>query len=329
MIKTAKPRPVAFVLYDGVTLFDVAGPADVLASANALCGHPVYDLHFISARGKRSVKTAAGLHLMADDGSACPKDLDLLIIPGAAEEAAVIRARDNKPFIDWLAQKAERSARVASVCSGAFLVGALGLANKRRVTTHWVALDRLASDCPKARVERDALYVNDGNLWSSAGVSAGVDMMLAIVGRDLGPDVALKIARYMVLFLVRSGGQSQFSGPIDFQTKGADAGFSALIGWMESKLHLPLTVDDLAERAGLSVRTFHRRCRAVFAMTPSELLGELRLERARVLLSAREQSVKGVSGECGFASAAAFSKAFTHRFGTTPSNYRESFGASG
>lgn len=324
MFNSAKPQTVLFVLYDGVTLFDFAGPAEVLSHANNCTPQPVYDLHYVAANRNRRLRTTTGLEVHATDIAEAPAKPDLLILPGAYEDA-LMRALDNERLIAWLRKATKKSRRVASVCSGAFFLGRLGLADGRRVTTHWDGLERFAETYPKAKLEQDTLYVNDGDLWSSAGVSSGVDMALAMVARDLGAQTALEVARYMVLFLVRSGGQSQFSRPIDFQLQASQSGLLTLIGLMEEKLDEDLSVDRLAGMAGLSVRTLHRRCRDAFGLTPAKILSELRLERARTLLADRTLPIKSIAARCGFADAATLSKAFTQRFGVAPSSYREGF----
>lgn len=318
---SAKSQNVVFVLYDQVTLFDVSGPAEVFIGANQALTKDAYSLSFTSAGQGARIRTSSGLDLFATEECEVPNSPDLLVIPGALE-MPLLRALETSALLDHLDMLAARSKRIATICSGAFFAGALGLADKRRVTTHMSGVDEFAKRFPKALLQRDALYVEDGNLWSSAGVASGVDMALSIVSRDHGAQVALEVAKEMVLFLFRDGRQSQQSAPMDFQVRAAQSDLIALIASIEDRLHEELTVERLADMVGLSVRTLHRRCRSAFDMSPAKLLSELRLERARSLLVHDTVSIKGISARCGFADAATFSKAFTHRFGKSPTVYR-------
>jgi len=321
MSKAAKPRSVVFVLYDGVQLLDVAGAAEVFALAGQLTGQPAYELSFVSARGP--VTSSAGLPLGGAPLGAAPKTIHTLVIPGATEAPLRAALRD-RALMGWIARATRRSTRVVSVCSGAFMLGALGLLDGRRATTHWQALDRLASAFPDTTVEREALFVEDGHVWTSAGVTTGIDLAMAIVGRDLGADVPLAIARMLVLHLVRPGGQSQFSTPLSLQARpGPDLG--RLIPWLETRLDDDVSVAAMADAMGMSERTFHRRCREVFGLAPGKLLAELRLDRARTLLGDDAIPVSTVAARAGFSDATAFSKAFAKRYGASPSSYRRAF----
>jgi transcriptional regulator GlxA family with amidase domain len=227
----------------------------------------------------------------------------------------------------WLARAARRSTRIASVCSGAFLLCAIGLLDGRRATTHWSAVDLLAKAFPRAHVDREALFVEDGKVWTSAGVTTGIDLALALVSRDLGPDVALNVARELVLHFVRPGGQSQFSVPLSFQER-AGAGLARLIPWLESRLEKNTTVESMASAMCMSERSFYRRCVGAFAMGPGKLLAELRFDRARSLLANPRLPIRNVAVLSGFSDPTAFSKAFARRYGIAPSSYRRAFAQS-
>lgn len=211
------------------------------------------------------------------------------------------------------------------MCSGAFILGRLGLLDGHQVTTHWRGTDALRQLYPSASVDNDSLYGQDRQLWTSAGVLSGIDMMLAMVGQDLGSAIALRIARSLVVFLIRDGGQSQFSGPIDLQSKASRSDIVSLVGWLESRLEKTVTVEQMAERLSTSVRTLHRRCLDSLNLTPAQMLSELRLERAHNLLHQLNIPLKSIAAQCGFANAAALSKAFSHRYSIAPKRYRERF----
>ena len=305
-------------------LLDVSGPAEVFSEANQEMGHQVYDIKYVSHASNGLVISSAGLGLATEPLPKKLRHIHTLMVPGATL-SALERAWNDRGFMAWVELAAKKADRIASICSGAMLLGKLGLLDGRRVTTHWLALERLQQDNPKSNVERDTLYTQDGNLWTSAGVLSGVDMALAIVTQDFNASVALKIARNIIMYLVRDGGQSQFSGPIDFQTKANQSELLTLVAWLEDGLKNTITVELMAKHMATSVRTLHRRCLKVFNLTPAQILSELRLERSRNLLHKPTLAVKAIANECGFSNSSSYSKAFSHRFGVTPTRYREAF----
>jgi transcriptional regulator GlxA family with amidase domain len=321
MIQTAKPRLVVVLLYDDVQLLDFAGPADVFAQANLRAGGRAYELLFVAVGGE--VRGTGGLSMVALPVTEIDRPIHTLLIPGGPMKP-VAKALHDAQLLAWISHAARGASRVISICSGAFLLGAVGLLDGRRATTHWMGLDEFAKRFPKVLVERDALFVQDGPIWSSAGVASGIDLALGIVAADLTPAIALQVARDLVLHLVRPGGQSQFTGPLSLQTK-AGPDLTRLVPWLEQHLHRSITVADMADAMGMSERSFHRRCLRDFAMAPARLLAELRLERARTLLGDQTIAVKNVAALTGFADPAAFSTAFLRRFGATPSSYRHAF----
>lgn len=325
MSDTAKPRKVYFALYEGVQILDVTGPAEVLAQANIEAGRAEYDVRFIySGAQPGQLKTSAGLSLFVEPAPKRLKNIHSLVVPGA-DLNSLENALANKPFMAWLGKASALAKRNISVCSGAFIFGALGLLHERKVTTHWMASEQLQRDYPSALVAQDALYLQENNLWTSAGVLSGVDMMLAIVSKDLGKEIALKIARNLVVFLFREGGQSQFSAPIDLQHKSDRVDLQGLVSWLEARLHQVVTVEQMAAYLSMSLRSLYRRCQAAFSLSPAQLLSELRLERSRNLLQQAKLSVKRIAFDCGYANSAAYSKAFSRRFGISPSLYRQRF----
>lgn len=317
----AKPKLVAIVLYDNVQLLDVAGPADVFVQANRRSEGDPYEVRFISP--KKAVQCIGGLSLAARPCTSLRRPVHTLIVPGGPVKP-LMEALVDKQLLNWIARAANSATRVVSICSGAFLLGALGLLDGRRATTHWSALDLLATRFPRTRVEREALFVEDGRIWTSAGVASGIDVALALVARDLGSEVALQVARDLVLHLVRPGGQSQFTGPLSLQTR-AGPDLARLVPWLDQHLEREVSVAEMAQAMGMSERSFHRRCLAAFSLAPGKLLSELRLERARALLCSEGTSVQAVAARCGFNDTPAFSTAFLRRFGASPTAFRRAF----
>ncbi len=324
MSQTANPNIVYFTLYEGVQLLDVSGPAEVLTEANRESGRLLYDIRYVSSATEGAVTSSAGLGLKTEPLPRKLENIRMVVVPGG-RNAAIEFAMGDGRFMKWLARATQKAERVASVCSGAFFLGELGLLDGRRVTTHWSALSLLKERYPNANVASDILYVQDGNLWTSAGVLSGVDMALAMVTHDVSARVALKIARNLVVYLFRDGGQSQFSAPIDLQTKANRSELLSLVAWLEDRLSVHTTVEHMADYMATSVRTLHRHCQHVFDLTPAQLLSELRLERSRELLQSPTSTIKAVAKACGFSNASSYSKAFSRRFGVTPIRYRDGF----
>jgi transcriptional regulator GlxA family with amidase domain len=315
---------VALLVYPGFELLDATGPASVLAGANRAqrgAGRKaLYSVELISPAGG-GVTSNTGVTVQSRALSRLsPSKVDTLLIAGADEGS--VRAMLGDPALRrWVQRCAASATRFGSVCSGAFVLAALGLLHGRRAATHWEACAQLAELYPAVNVDRDALYVVDGKLWTSAGVSTGIDMTLAMVSQDLGGIVASQVARRLVLYARRPGHQSQFSTLLRAQTK-AENPFEELIGWMEAHLDSPLDVATLASRSGLSERTFHRRFVAVTGETPARFVESLRLDAARVLLS-QKLSIKMIAAHVGLSPTPRFTEAFERRFGMTASLFRE------
>jgi len=324
MSQTAKSKKVCFLLYEGVQLLDVSGPAEVLSQANRGSKQLIYDIQYVGHAPDGKVMSSAGLPLSVDPLPPSSEAIHTIIVPGADADA-LGEIRKNALVMQWLDEAVTRAEVTSSICSGAFLLGQLGHLNKRRATTHWMATRMLQNEFPKAQVEQDTLYIHDGNLWTSAGVLSGVDMMLAMVRSDLGAAAALEIARMLVVFLIRDGGQSQFSGSIDLQAKAGEGEIVNLIGWLETQLDKSISLEKMADFLNVSVRTLHRRCLQALDMSPAQILSELRLERSRTLLHELNIPLKTIAYECGFSTPEAYSKAFRHRFNIAPKRYRDRF----
>lgn len=321
MSKSAKVRNVVFLLFDGVQLLDVAGAAEVFAMAGDFSAEGGYGVTYVGAAP--ALGSSAGLTLAAAPFEAAPRDIHTLVVPGAPFPP-LERVLEDQATMAWLGDAAARATRIASVCSGAFMLGAIGLLEGRRVTTHWMAVDQLARRYPQAQVDGEALFVEDGKVWTAAGVTSGIDLALALVARDLGSDVALAVARALVLHLVRPGGQSQFSAPLSLQARGGPD-LARLIPWLEDRLEEDVPVRAMALAMGMSERSFHRRCVAAFGLAPGKLAQRMRFDRARALLEDPRNPVQTVAARSGFADATGFSKAFAKHYGASPSSYRRAF----
>lgn len=318
-------KQVVIVLYDDVQLMDVAGPAEVLSVANALSETPLYELHYFSIYEQQSVKTSAGTNLSCRPISEFSLEkIDLLIIPGGHNFVVLQRLADEH-FMQQIARLCALADIKASICMGSFFLGELGLLDGHKVTTHWDGVHILKQRYPAAQVQDNILYVNEGSIWTSAGIMSGVDMLLAFVVKDAGKSLALAVARILVVYLFREGGQAQFSAPINYQTRAPDAGLMSLISWLEHNLHKQLSVDQMAEAMHISIRNLHRKCQQAFDMTPAQLLIELRLERSRNLLEHSDAPVKSIAVECGFRQSGSYSRAFRQRYAISPSEYRSRF----
>lgn len=307
---------VVIVVYDGVQSLDVSGPAEVLAAA----GEPV---RVVSSSGQ-PVRSQSGLVLVPDGDLASARGpIGTLLVAGGE---GVLQALGDRRLVAWLRRAARRSRRVASVCSGSFLLAEAGLLDGRRATTHWVACDTLAAMYPDVTVEPDPIFVRDGDVWTSAGVTAGMDLALAMVEEDHGSDVALEIARRFVLFLRRPGNQSQFSAALSVRPPDPD-GLRDLLAWVATHLGGDLTVEALARRAHMSVRHFSRIFRSETGMTPARYVERVRLEAARRRLEETDLPVEAVAAECGFGTAETMRRAFLRALHVPPTEYRRRFRA--
>jgi transcriptional regulator GlxA family with amidase domain len=318
-----KPRRVEFLAFPEVQLLDVTGPFQVLASANVLAreaGQPLpYELRVVAAV-PGPIVSSAGLTLLADPLPAPEQPIDTLIVAGGAGVEAASR---DGALLDWIVRHASTARRVSSVCSGAFILAAAGLLNGRRATTHWSRCADLAAAYPLVRVERDPIYINDGKLWTSAGVTAGIDMALALMEADLGRSIATVVARHLVVFAKRPGGQAQFSAGLALT--GSDATFDRLHTWMRQNLRGNLAVPALAEQAGMSERSFLRHYRQVIGVTPARAVERVRVEAARQALGATSLPIKRIARDCGFGSEETMRRSFMRVLAVPPHAYRERF----
>jgi transcriptional regulator GlxA family with amidase domain len=320
---TPNPRRIDFLAFPDVQLLDVTGPFQVFASANRVAeeaGQPVpYQLQVVSAV-PGAIVSSSGLALVAQALPPADLPLDTLVIAGGV---GVQRACADVGLVDWVGARAGVSRRVASVCTGAFLLAATGLLDGRRATTHWSRCGELAAAFPAVRVEDDPIYVNDGAIWTSAGVTAGIDMALALLEADLGRAVALSVARSLVVFSKRPGGQAQFSAGLALA--GSDGTFDGLHDWMKRNLRGNLAVPALAEQAGMSERSFVRHYRQVTGTTPARAVERVRVEAARQALGGTGLPVKRIARDCGFGSEETMRRSFVRILAVPPHAYRERF----
>jgi len=316
-------RVIDVLAYPAVQLLDVSGPVQVFASANDHVvnagGTPPYLVNVV-AQGGGGATASAGVRLAAGPLTKTGAALDTLLIAGGEGAEA---AAENPLLIAWLQRRAARARRVASVCTGAFLLAAAGLLDGRRAATHWKYTARLAQRFPAVRVEPDPIFLCDGGVWTSAGVTAGIDLALALVEEDLGRSVALAVARYLVVFLKRPGGQAQFSAALALQS--ADDKFGALHDWINSHLGRELSLSLLADQAGMSERSFSRHYAQAIGQTPARAVERLRVEAARRLLSESRTPVKRVAQRCGFGSEETMRRSFQRLLAVTPQDYRARF----
>ena len=314
-------RRVEILGFPACQLLDVSGPLQVFASANdqlRQIGQPAPYAPVVVAATSRLV-TSSGLALEAETLPAAPMPLDTLVVAGGW---GVYDACKDPSLVRWIGRRAEQARRVASVCSGAFLLATTGLLDGRRAVTHWGRCADFAARFPRVRLDPDPIFIRDGRFWTSAGVTAGIDLALAMVEADLGRDIALSVARQLVVFLKRPGGQSQFSAALTLQDNGSR--FDDLHSWIMENLHRQLALPDLAVAAGMSERTFSRRYREQTGRTPARAVEDLRLESARRLLEQKQPMARIVS-RCGFGTEETLRRTFLRRLGVTPQAYRERF----
>jgi len=318
-------RVIELLAYPSVQLLDVSGPLQVFASANDradAAGVPrPYEIRVV-AQGGQGVTTSSGLGLASAALSAVDDEVDTLIIAGGP---GVKAASIDASLVAWVQARAGRARRVASVCTGAFLLAASGVLDGRRATTHWSYCEEFAQRFPRIQVEPDPIFVNDGHVWTSAGVTAGIDLALALVEEDLGRSMALSLARHLVVFLKRPGGQAQFSTALSLQT--SEDRFGPLHDWINSHLADDLSLPLLADQVGMSERSFSRHYAEATGMTPSRAVERLRVEAARRLLSESRLPVKRICQRCGFGSEETMRRSFLRVMSVTPQDYRARFSA--
>lgn len=312
-----KQRSVLVVLFEGVQSLDVTGPMEVFAGASRFPG-VTYELRTASLDGA-PVRCTSGLTLVPDGALADAPTPHTLLVPGGQG------TRDPDPaLVDWLRDRAPHAERLVTVCTGALLLAETGLLDGHRVTTHWAVCEHLARTYPAVRVDPDPIFVRDGKLATSAGVTAGIDLALALVEEDHGREVALTVARHLVVFLRRPGNQAQFSAQLTAQTARREP-LRDVQHWITEHPGDDLSVETLAARAGLSPRHFARAFQAETGMTPGRYVDRVRLEEARRLLEDTTDGVARISHSSGYGTPEAMRRAFVKALGTAPAEYRRRF----
>ncbi|MEV5321646.1 DJ-1/PfpI family protein [Streptomyces sp. NPDC052687] len=323
-------RLVVILLFDGVDLLDVTGPPEVFSLVRReLNGvSPVYRV-VLAAETPEPVTTAAGVRVLPDATfeEVARESIDTLMVPGAVEtdDRGRVRAVTDPVVTGWVKTLAERTRRVTSVCVGAHVLAAAGLLDGRRATTHWSTARQLAAEHPAVRVDADPIFIRDGEVWTGAGISACLDLSLALVADDFGEALALRVARQLVMYLKRPGGQSQFSVPLE--PLSATRRVEELRHHILRHIAQPLTVADLAAHAHLSERQLTRVFTSELGMTPSAYIESVRVELARRQLESTDATLERIVSVCGFGTTDTLVRAFRRRLDTTPTEYRRRFRA--
>lgn len=316
-------RRVVLVVFPDLQLLDLAGPLEVFAMADRFSDSELSEyVAEVVSPDAGAIRASSGLEIGANRAiGACRGPIDTLVVVGGR---GVAQAIVDDRLVAWIRSAAQRSRRVTSVCSGAFLLARAGLLDGRRATTHWATSARLARMFPEVTVDPDPIFIRDGNVWTSAGVTAGMDLALALVEDDLGPERAREIARYLVLFVQRSGGQSQFSAQLAAQRPERDT-LVQLASWIADHLGDDLSVPVLAARTSMSVRNFSRRFAQEFGSTPAAYVEAVRVEAGRRLLESTRRGLTDIARDCGFGTVETMHRSFQRTIRVTPGQYRQHF----
>jgi transcriptional regulator GlxA family with amidase domain len=315
-------RAIEILGFANAQLLDIAGPLQVFATANDLAasaGEPNPPYRTSVLAGEPMVTTSSGLQIVSIPFGDENKPLDTLIIAGGW---GVNAACEDADMIAWIRRASGRARRTASVCSGAFLLATAGLLDGRRAVTHWQRCGEFSARFPQVRLDPDPIFIRDGDIWTSAGITAGIDLALALVEDDLGRDAALAVARQLVVFLKRPGGQAQFSAALALQ--GQDSRFDRLHAWILDNLRADLSLPVLAAQAHMSPRSFSRHYQHATGRTPARAVEQFRVEAARRMLE-QGVSVTGASLRCGFGSQETMRRSFLRMLDISPQAYRERF----
>jgi transcriptional regulator GlxA family with amidase domain len=319
--KPAEPRFVVMLVYPGVVAMDIFGPLEAFATANMIVGRPLYRLA-IAGMSLAPVETSLGIRITPSVAVADIKEpIDTLLVSGGYGQA---EASCDQGLLAWLKAGRKRARRCGSICTGAFVLAAAGLLDGKRATTHWAMAEELSRRYPKVAVEVDRIFVRDGNVYTSAGVTAGIDLALGMIEEDHGRSLALRVARSLVVHLKRTGGQSQFSNLLLAQF-AASPPVRLVQEWALENLAADLSVKALAVRAHMSERTFRRAFAEETGETPRDFVERIRIDAARGLFEEAQLAMQAVAARCGFATVDNLRRAFVRRLGVTPQQYRQRF----
>lgn len=316
------PEPrIVIVGFPGAQILDIAGPLEVFSTASRFLSIPPYSTQVVSIGGGPVLSTS-GLEYATTPIEKVVGDVDTLVVAGGRD---FDQATDDAELVSHIRRVAGRSRRVTSVCSGAFLLAAAGLLDGRQATTHWADCAQLELDYPDVSVDPDAIYVHDGDVWTSAGVTAGIDLSLALVADDYGRQAAALVAKQLVVYLRRSGGQGQFSAMLAAQSANEEP-IRDLLAWLPEHLADDLSIPVMAARTHLSERQFSRLFKLEVGITPAEHVEAVRMEAACRLLETTLFTIEQIARACGFGAPETMNRAFRRRLNTTPSDHRHHFG---
>ncbi|WP_250656069.1 GlxA family transcriptional regulator [Alkalimarinus coralli] len=314
-----KCSSIVFLVFPGFELLDLSGPASVFSNANELHKGEPYEVTVASVRGGLIESgSSIAIQTIAVDQVAVGTSTTILVVGG--DQPALMAAAKDSSTLAWLKKASGQAGRFGSICTGAFILAAANLLEGKSCTTHWAATQFLKAMQPKVNVLAESLYVIDDKLWTSAGVTTGLDMALEMLRQDLGNTLMARVAQRLVVYAHRPGNQSQFSNLLELQSK-SDRRYSNLLAWIDDNIDQAINVSEMADYMCMTERTFYRKFTAAFNLTPSKYLEEARLNRAKLLLE-QTISVKKVSEAVGFKSESAFRTRFESRFGLSPSMYR-------
>jgi transcriptional regulator GlxA family with amidase domain len=316
-----KPRFVAMLIYPGVMAMDVYGPLEAFAAANSVAGAPLYRLAIVSMTGK-PVETSLGVPIMPSiAASAIKEKVDTLLIAGGLGQE---QASKDRRLLSWVQAAKGRARRCGSICTGAFILAAAGLLDGKRATTHWAKAADLSQLYPTINVEAENIFIRDGHVYTSAGVTAGIDLALGLIEEDHGRTLALRVARALVVYLKRTGGQSQFSNHLQAQF-AASPPVRLAQEWALENLSADLGIPALAAKAHMSERNFRRAFTEETGESPRDFVERIRFDAARILFEESHLPVQVVAARCGFPTIDGLRRAFARRLGVTPQEYRQRF----
>lgn len=313
---------IEYIVFPGALGLDITGPLEVFNTATGIAErrgekNSGYQARFVSAN-QGQVRLSSGLQIIADTSFQDRLPADMLLIPGGNDIEGVI---NNQGYMDYIRQRSQEVKRVISVCKGALILAAAGILNDKEAVTHWRAMEQLKKEFPQVKVKADAIFTCDGNIYTSAGATAGIDLALSIVEEDLGVSIAVHTSKLLVLYFRRPGCQSQFSIPLKIQ-EAAGKSFSRLHEWLVKNMEKEITVEQMAEYTVMSERNFARVFKKETGMTPYLYLEILRLERARAIMLVGDLSLEKIAEICGFGGEERLRRAFLRHYGITPSQYR-------
>jgi transcriptional regulator GlxA family with amidase domain len=323
MAKRSEKLRVGVLIYPEAEVLDITGPHEVFAMAlgfqQQYQSAKPYEVFLIS-KTLKPVKMSSGMKIVPDyQFKDCPLPLDTLIVPGGE---FIDQALEDTELLNWIKKQSKKVRRLVSICTGAFFLAKLGLLDGKRVTTHWGFCPLLQKMYPKLEVVSNEIYIKDGNTYTSAGITAGMDLSLALIEEDVGKEIAMSVARKLVLFYKRPGGQNQFS---EFILSQSNSHFNELIDWVIENLSGDLSIERLAEEASMSPRNFTRQFKKEMGETPAKFIERLRLRHARMLLEDKVPALKSVANQCGFKSEEQMRRAFQRELCVTPQEYRTRF----